>query len=70
MSRFAHAKGERRFHAKFAHARFIVIPYRGPRRAPFEALAAAAAVTIDGSEKARCRADMSKSRLQTVCRFK
>ena len=27
MSRSAHAKGKRRFHAKFAHARFIVIPY-------------------------------------------
>ena len=28
MSRSAHAKGKRRFHAKFAHARFIVIPYQ------------------------------------------
>ena len=28
MSRSANAKGKRRFHAKFAHARFIVIPYQ------------------------------------------
>ena len=28
MSRSAHAKGKRRFHAKFAHACFIVIPYQ------------------------------------------